>query len=185
MIYLIRHGLDDERFIGGYSNVRLTEEGKNQITSSALWIKDNIPKLNSIYTSDVARAYESATIISSILKLDIHATDELREQDKGLLNGMDKHLATIKYPDYMDLFDVNVRYPSGESLKDLYERVYLLLSKMEQYENNLLVTHRGVINMLYYILNNDLLDMNKEKYNVTHASIHKLDLQKSRIRRIK
>ena len=27
MIYFLRHGLDDERYVGGYSNVVLTKEG--------------------------------------------------------------------------------------------------------------------------------------------------------------
>lgn len=185
MIYLIRHGLDDERFIGGYSNIGLIKEGKIQVQESALWLKENKIKIDRIYTSDVKRAIESAKIISNILNLSIFPTNKLREQDKGLLNGMNKDLATIKYPDYIKVDDINTRYPNGESLKDLYEKIKILLNEIDKYDTSLLVTHRGVINMLYYLLNNDTLDMNKEKYNVTHGSIHELDYKKSKIRRIK
>ena len=57
MIYLSRHGLDDERYVGGYSDVSLTKEGIKQV-------KLIIPKLKelnikSIYTSDITRAIET------------------------------------------------------------------------------------------------------------------------------
>ena len=57
---------------------------------------------------------------------------------------------------------------------------------MKKYEDNsLVVTHRGVINTIYYYLNNIPLDMDKKKFNVDHLSIHELDIQKKLIRRIK
>lgn len=31
MIYLLRHGLDDENYIGGWSDISLTEEGIKQV----------------------------------------------------------------------------------------------------------------------------------------------------------
>ena len=67
---------------------------------------------------------------------------------------------------------------------DLYNRIKILLEKLKSNENTLIVTHRGVINMIYYILNKISLDMNKERFNVTHASLHELDLNKKLIRRI-
>ena len=42
MIYFIRHGLDDENYIGGWSNVPLTNIGRKQIENSANWIKGNL-----------------------------------------------------------------------------------------------------------------------------------------------
>ena len=40
MIYLVRHGLDDENYIGGHSSVDLIDEGIIQVNNSALFIKD-------------------------------------------------------------------------------------------------------------------------------------------------
>lgn len=185
MIYLIRHGLDDETFIGGYSNIGLTEEGKNQIQESSIWLKNNIKNINKIYTSDVKRAIESSEIINKYFNLQIETTKDLRELDKGLLNGMDKKEAFKFYPKYINVTSINKKYPNGESMVDLYKRIKLLLSNIDRYENCLLVTHRGVINMIYVLLNNDELTMNKERYNVTHSSIHELDLERKKIRRIK
>ena len=38
--------------------------------------------------------------------------------------------------------------------------------------------------MIYYLLNDIELDMNKERFDVTHASIHELDIKSKKIRRI-
>lgn len=185
MIYLLRHGLDDESFIGGYSNVGLIKEGKIQVNDSAKWLKANVTKINKIYSSDVKRAIESAEIVNKYLKLDIEYTKDLRELNKGLLNGMPKHEAELLYPDYINVKDINLKYPNGESMLDLYKRIKILLDSISKYDDSLIVTHRGVINMIYTLLNNDTLSMDKKRYNVVHASVHELDLEKNKIRRIK
>lgn len=185
MIYLIRHGLDDENYIGGYSNVGLIEEGKKQVEQSARWLTKNVKGITKIYSSDVKRAIESAEIVNKYLELNIEYTKNLRELDKGKLNGMPKNKAQVLYPDYIDVKDVNIKYPNGESMLDLYKRIKKLLTYINEYDNSLLVTHRGVINMIYTLLNSDTLSMDKKRYNVVHASIHELDLDKNKIRRIK
>ena len=48
MMYLVRHGLDDESYIGGHSNIDLTEVGIKQVEDTGIWIKeDNIGFQNS------------------------------------------------------------------------------------------------------------------------------------------
>ena len=42
MIYLLRHGLDDETKIGGYSNVSLTDEGIIKTKEARSFIEENI-----------------------------------------------------------------------------------------------------------------------------------------------
>ena len=57
---------------------------------------------------------------------------------------------------------------------------------MSKYEDNsLVVTHRGVINVFYYLFNSIPLDMEKKRFNVDHLSIHEVDIDKKIIRRIK
>ena len=87
MLYLLRHGLDDENYIGGWSNVSLTEEGKESVYKSALWLKENT-SVNQIISSDIKRAKETSLIVSSVLQVPIKYEQELREQSKGILNGM-------------------------------------------------------------------------------------------------
>ena len=185
MIYLVRHGLDDENYIGGYSYGGLVKEGINQVEQLALWLSNNDFSIDRIYSSDIYRAVETTLIINKYLNLDITYDQNLREQNKGLLNGMLRSEALFKYSDILLSEDVNLKYPEGESVYDLYIRIKKLLLDISNYDNSLLVTHRGVINMFYYLLNNDTLDMDKSKYGVTHASLHELDLTKGKIRRLK
>lgn len=185
MIYFVRHGLDDERYIGGYSDVKLLDIGIKQIEEMSKWLVLQNFDIRKIYSSDIVRATESADIIAKYLNLCILIDKQFREQNKGLLNGMDRLLAIEKYSEHVFNIDINFRYPEGESLNDLYLRVKKLLSNISNYDNSLIVTHRGVINMIYYLTCNDDLDMNKNKYNVSHASVHEFDVEKSKIRRIR
>ena len=151
MIYLIRHGLDDERYVGGYSDISLIEEGIFQIIRARDYIlKEKLP-ITKIYSSDIKRAKETTNIINEYLNRRVIYLKTLREQDKGLLTGLEKNKAYKLYPEYKNLNDVNKCYPQGESLTDLYNRVLKLLKQIPD-DNILLVTHRGVINMFYYIL---------------------------------
>ena len=63
MIYLLRHGLDDESKIGGWSDVGLTKEGIKQIKEAKNFITENI-SFRDIVSSDIKRASESAKIIN-------------------------------------------------------------------------------------------------------------------------
>lgn len=181
MIYLVRHGLDDETRIGGYSDVGLIEEGIKEVKESRKFIETL--SFDEIISSDVKRARDTALIINKNLNKKIIYTDELREQDKGDYNGVLK--SSLNPNDYFlgktKIYDT---YPNGESLLDMYFRVEKLLLTIDKWDNDLLVTHRGVINMIYYLLNNKKPDMNKDSFNVTHASVHKLDLKKKTIERI-
>ena len=184
MIYLMRHGIDDENYVGGFSDVSLTKEGKDEVYRNGLWIKDNL-NIEKIITSDVKRALETSDIISQILNLEIIKTSILREQNKGILNGrlkssLNDYEKRLLYEQKIDTVFLN-----GESLIDLYNRIKENLDYLMTLDNSLIVTHRGVINMIYYILNDIDLDMNKNRFNVTHASIHELDLNNRKIKRIK
>lgn len=60
------------------------------------------------------------------------------------------------------------------------------LEKLKMMEDEtLLVTHRGNINMIYYLLYGIPLDMDKTRFDVDHASIHELDMNLRKIRRVK
>lgn len=185
MIYLVRHGLDDESYVGGHSDIDLVDEGIIEVKELGIWLKQQDFDVNRIYTSDIKRAVSTSNIINSYLDLPVTKTRELRELDKGCLTGLKKGIAKVSYPDYIEINDINTRYPGGESMLDLYLRIKRLLLEFSKYDESLVVTHRGVINMIYCLLNGDSLDMNKERYNVEHASVHELDLTKSRVRRIR
>ena len=182
MIYFLRHGLDDENYIGGWSNVGLTKEGILEVKNSASKLK-GFP-IKKIISSDVVRARETSEIVSDILKIPVTYTDKLRELNKGILNGMPKEEAHLKYGEYLDTRDIEKRFPEGESLLDLYNRIKKYLDEILKEDDTLFITHRGVINMIYFILNDIPLDYDKKRFGVTHASCHELDKEKMKIKKL-
>lgn len=186
MIYLMRHGLDDETFIGGWSDVDLIEEGVKQVISAGRKLKSYDINIERIITSDVKRAVTTSKIIQNFYpNVSIEETSIFREQSKGILNGMEKKKAKELYPEYFESITVDKVYEGGESLRDLYCRIKDYLDYILAIDDDtLIITHRGVINMIYYILYNIDLDMNKERFDVTHASVHELNREKRIIRKV-
>lgn len=184
MIYLMRHGLDDESFIGGHSDVPLVPEGVNSIISARNFIVNNNLVINKIFTSDILRSRQTADIVNSKLNVSIEESKYLRELDKGLLNGMNLEFAKKYYSEYINLKDIYKKYPEGESLSDFYNRILYYFHDILKEDNSLIITHRGVINMIYYILTNTKLDYNKTRFNVTHSSIHEYNKELKKIKRI-
>ena len=183
MIYLLRHGLDDENYIGGWSDVDLVEEGIKQIERSRNFISKNL-SIKRIISSDIKRTQTTARIVNKNLNLPIELDSRLRELDKGNLTGLLKENLDINTKNFIRNITINDKYPNGESMISFYKRIKKLLPKLKEYDDTLLITHRGVINMIYYYLENIELDMNKERFKVTHGSIHELDLDRKLIRRI-
>lgn len=60
MIYLLRHGLDDETKIGGYSNVSLTNEGIIKTKEARSFIEENI-NFNKIISSMLKEQFKHQT----------------------------------------------------------------------------------------------------------------------------
>ena len=108
MIYLMRHGLDDETFVGGWSDVDLVDEGINQVTKTGELLKSNGIVINKIITSDVKRAVTTSKIIHEFYpNVSIEESNIFREQNKGILNGMEKEKAESLYPEYFDYVNVD------------------------------------------------------------------------------
>lgn len=189
MIYLLRHGLDNEEYIGGHSDVDLTLEGIKQVKKSSLFIRNNLD-INNIISSDIKRCVSTSKIVkdSYYKHLPIYLDSSLRELDKGILTGRERKGLT-EYEKEMfknGNSDIDFCFPGGESMRDMYTRVHHLLNSgyFLDKDSSLIVTHRGIINMIYFIFNSEELSLNKERFNVEHASIHEMDLDKRLIKRI-
>lgn len=184
MIYLVRHGLDDENYIGGWSDIDLTSVGRKQIEETSKFIVDKELVINKIISSDVKRAVTTASIIDKKLKLGIEFSKDLRELDKGDYTGLLKDKLSSQEQTRINEFTIYDKYPNGESMLDLYKRMQIYLTKIKDLDNTLLVTHRGVINMFYYLLNDIEPTMDKGMFGVVHGSVHEMDINKRLIRRI-
>ena len=154
MIFLMRHGEDDNTRLGGWSNARLSPVGIKQVKNSAKKIIEENYNINYIFSSDLPRAKETAEIIAEHLDLEIGFIREFREINNGRLAGMLKEEANERYHGiYYSALEWEEKYPDGESPKLFYERVSSAWKNFKNdvsrlSGNTLLVTHGGVVNII-------------------------------------
>ncbi len=182
----IRHGKDDGKYRGGWSNQDIISEGKEQAHKLAKYLEENNESLNisKFVVSDLKRAITTANIANEFLDLPVELEPELREMNNGDLAGMLNDDALVKYPGlFFNTLEMNEKYPNGESPIDFYNRIkewfYQAIETYKDLDGNIaFITHSGVINIIYYIVKG-LNWSNKEKsYKIGNCSIHILDLSK-------
>lgn len=161
MIYLIRHGQTDwniQKRIQGQTDIPLNENGRLQ----AMNMSEDICKLNikKIYSSDLARAKETAQIINKKMGVPIIYDKRLREINYGEKEGMLKKELTGKYD---DIFNREPDKIKAESNIEVYRRIKSFLDEIKQQEENILVVaHAGALRMAMYYADNK--EFESEKY---------------------
>src|ERR1700741_2656837 len=99
-LLLVRHGETDwnrERRFQGHADQPLNETGREQARAPATDLDGN--GIDLIYTSDLARARETAEIVGAQLGLDVVAMRELREIDVGEWEGLTWQEIEERYPE--------------------------------------------------------------------------------------
>ncbi len=79
--------------------------------------------------------------------------------NNGDLAGLQNHIANEKYQGiYFNSLDMNESYPNGESPNEFFDRINSFMENLVKdveagilESNVLLITHGGVINIMYYI----------------------------------
>lgn len=87
-LLLARHGETDWNRDGrwqGHSNTPLNDSGRRQALELADRLGDDI---DAVYSSDLARAHETANIVAERLGLDVHVDERLRERSFGAWEGL-------------------------------------------------------------------------------------------------
>lgn len=175
-IYVLRHGLTElnkQKKVNGQIDEPLAPEGIEQAKTAISLIPKSIKH---IYTSPLIRAVQTAEIINSKLSLPISRIDGLAEIHMGTLAGysweemedgleLKKKHRTVRF-DYQPY--------GGESVKKVKERVIEFLRKLKQkHKDNeiLIVTHGGIIRLLYLLEKNKVVDETEK-----HVSILTFDL---------
>ena len=177
MIYLMRHGADPSDRYGGWSAYGLTEEGKAQVHNAKYILRNK--GITKIYSSDLARAKETAEIVARELSLNVMYLPQFRETNNGLLAGMLKAEAIKKFPGmYFSALDWNESYPEGESPEQFFLRIRSAWHQFKSQvgnDNVLLVSHGGVMNIIL-CLENGIPYTNKEmKFQIKDAEIIKIE----------
>ena len=139
-VLLIRHGQSEgnaERRFGGHTATPLSPRGRKQAVATAEALKND--SLSAIYSSDLARAVETATPLANLTRLPVNVTDAFRERSVGVMEGLTFEDAAQKHPDeYAALLrrDFEHVLNGGESYRQLLDRARFKLDEI-------IAKHRG------------------------------------------
>ena len=188
-MFFVRHGKDDENFRGGWSSLRLVPEGVEQAKKLGIYLKGKKEEfgIKKIISSDLARAKETAEILAMELNLPVTFNEMLREADNGSLAGMPNEEALVKYPGlFWSALKPDECYPNGESPNMFFFRIKewfdAFLKEYTGFDGNVLVvTHGGVINVVYHLVRNMEWSNRKKPVPVGNCSVHVLDVERMEI----
>lgn len=180
-IFFVRHGKDDGNYRGGWSDMPLVDEGKEQVKKLAEFLegKKDEYKIEKIISSDLLRTKQTTEIINEKLKVPVEYTDKLREMNNGKIAGMLNADVEKLYPGlYYNTLRMDERYPEGESPIEFYSRITRDFEKIvdenKECKNIMVVTHSGVINIIYRYINNMEWSNKIKSIKISNASIYSL-----------
>ena len=182
-ILFVRHGKDSAQHRGGWSQLDLLSEGKREAETLANYLaqhKENY-HFTKVITSDLKRAETTAMILAEKLQLPLEKVSTLRETNNGDLAGMLNSEANQKFPRlYFRSLAMDEHYPNGESPREFYQRIKTWFQRFLQENNNsdetqIVVTHGGVINIIYHLLNQIEWTNKSNLFHVKHCSISLLN----------
>lgn len=133
-VLLIRHGQsrgNAERRFGGHTATPLSPRGQRQADATARTLKSE--SLTAIYSSDLARAIETARPLSRLTGLPINDTNAFRERSVGVMEGLTFEDAAQQHPEqYAALLrrDFEHVLTGGESYRQLLDRAWQKLDEI-------------------------------------------------------
>jgi broad specificity phosphatase PhoE len=154
-VLLIRHGQsrgNAERRFGGHTATPLSARGRNQAQATARTLKSEA--VTAIYSSDLARAMETAQPLAKLTGLPINGTNAFRERSVGVMEGLTFEDAAQQHPEqYAALLrrDFEHVLEGGESYRQLLDRAQDKLDQIIE-ENRggkiVVFSHTGTICIL-------------------------------------
>ena len=166
VIFLIRHGQsigNATREFLGHTDKDLSELGYKQAQRTAEFLSDK--HIDSIYSSDLIRAYNTAVPHAKIRGIEIKTSRNLREMYAGKWEGMKVEDIIEKYPhEFIDEWKGdfgNATLPSGERVCDAANRMHSEIFKIanEQKGKSIIITaHAAVIRAFWGKITNTSAD---------------------------
>ena len=148
-ILLIRHGRQNSPLCN--VDVPLSEEGRRQ--AKLLGERLLGEQIDSLWSSNLVRAIETADIINEKLKVRREIREELREISFGDMEGLSDEVIADRYEDFLrarSKMEKDMAYPGGESAFDVLTRVLPVMKEIISCDDETVavVTHGGVIRSL-------------------------------------
>ena len=162
-IFLIRHGQSEankENIIQGHMDSSLSDIGREQAKTAGEILLESKTVFDSVYSSDLSRAKETAKIITGVLGVkDIVFDERLREMYLGDYEGKNSKELTEEENAFLNSCwdDHDIRVPNGETTNEFKHRIKDIFNEIiasgENDSTILVVAHGG---SLYHILQSTL-----------------------------
>ena len=167
---LVRHGETDwnaERRLQGHTDVELNARGLAQAKQMAKALKNTDFQFDTLYTSDLKRAKQTAKAIEDLYAVSATSHSLLRERHLGALQGLTINEAPLIEPELWQLHlcrNIDEEFRGGESIVQFYNRVKIALQEIQQRHAGktiLVISHGGTLDMMYRIATNQALNTEK------------------------
>jgi probable phosphoglycerate mutase len=181
-IFLIRHGETEWNALGriqGHSDTPLNAAGRDQASRTARRLA--CEPVRALYSSDLAHAFETATIIGDDLGLTVVTSSGLRERQYGAWEGLTSAEIQTCYPEQFAAWrarTTDFAPPEGETRSQLLSRALAevqMIARRHVGEVVVVVTHGGFC----YVLIDHILgrvDGDRREFTFSNASIHTLEV---------
>lgn len=154
--YIIRHGETDWNATGrwqGMLDVPLNDTGRLQAQRLAQWLAADGQRFERCYSSDLSRAFETATIVAATLGGEVQPVWALREIDIGSWSGLQSDEIRVRFPQEFAQMEAgeDIRRGGAESFGDLKRRTAELLERLAAEHSGqrlILFTHGGCVRAL-------------------------------------
>jgi len=149
-LILVRHGetlWNKEKRVQGISDIELSEFGLIQAKKLGECLKNN--NIESIYSSPVKRAHQTAKLIGKFHEVEIETDIELRELDQGDFEGLTFSELWEKHSSFLRQWmadPASIVMPNGESLTELQNRAWGVIEDIaKKSKNTVVVSHNFTI----------------------------------------
>lgn len=179
-ILAIRHGQtawNADNRIQGHTDIALDAIGEWQAERLALALADE--ELDALYSSDLARARQTAAPLAARKQLALRIDPGLRERGFGEFEGLSFKQIEQRWPEQAAAWrhrDPDFGARGGEVLRDFRERVIAVvtrLARVHRGQSIALVTHGGVLDLLYREATRVALDAPRT-WQLSNAGINRL-----------
>ncbi|TSB45211.1 histidine phosphatase family protein [Alkalicoccobacillus porphyridii] len=181
-LYLIRHGESQgnlEGKIQGSMDFPLSSLGEKQVDLIGSFFKDI--HLDTLYSSDLTRAYETAKKIGEVKDVTIHTWDKIREVHLGPMQGLTREEIKVKYPITQEKSIITSGIAGTETVDELTARCeYVLdqLTKVHKKDSVALVSHGGFISIfLMYLISKEQWSTLQRPFVIGNTSVTLVEWQ--------
>ncbi len=179
-ILALRHGettWNQDRRLQGQLDIPLNERGHWQAARTAAALREE--PIAAVYSSDLARAHQTARAIAAAQGLDVRSHPGLRERHFGVFQGKTWTELEVEEPEATQAWRTRVPEfapAGGENLLQLRERIAAALDEIaagHADEQIVIVAHGGVLDMVYRLATGLELQAPRT-WLVENAAIHRL-----------